>query len=374
MSPTLSVRTQSVRALLVSAALAAAPLAAFAGPLTPPAGAPGSTMKTLDQVEARTPLTFENAPGDATTFFKITAGGSYYLTGNLFVTGDMSGILVNAPDVTIDLNGFTIVRASGSTTKALVRAGGAGFTNVTVKNGTIKNAGGHGIDLYANSRVENVTVVAPGQHGIFLGARSVVSNAIVDDPGTDGVNSGADSLVSDTVVYSPGQHGISVSTNSVVRACQVQSASQNGFNVASGTLVQDSTASNCVAFGIAGQANTGTLRVLSNTVTNCGSGGIRVYHSSQIVGNTVSVSGLAVPGITVFGDGSRIEKNVVHGGPDAVRIDASGDDNLVIGNLAQNPTSGNGFANVNAANNQIGPIVTAGGTISSTSPFANFSH
>lgn len=364
----------SIRALLALATLVSVGAPALAGPLTPPAGAPGSTMKSLDQVEARTALTFETAPGDATAFFKISAGGSYYLTGNVVVSGDMGGILINAPDVTIDLNGFTIVRSSVSSTRALIRVGSPSYSNVTIKNGTVKNAGGHGIDLYANSRVENVTVVAPGQHGIYLGTRSVITNCIVDDPGTDGVNTGADSIVADTIVNSPSQHGISTSTNSEVRNCRVHSASQNGFNVAFGTLVQDSTATNCVAFGIAGQLNTGALRFLNNTVTNCGSGGIRVYHSSQVVGNTVSVSGLAVPGITVLGDGSRIEKNVVQGGPDAVRIDASGDDNLVISNMAQNPTSGNGFANVNAANNQIGPIVTAGGTISSTSPYANFSH
>lgn len=366
--------TMSIRTLLAAATLVSLGAPALAGPLTPPGGSPGSTMKTLDQVEPRVPLTFETAPGDATAFFKISTGGSYYLTGNLVVTGDMNGILVNAPDVTIDLNGYTIVRASGTTTKALVRAGSSSFSNVTVKNGTVKSAGGHGIDLYNNSRVENVTVINPGQHGIFMGGRSIVSNCIVDNPGSDGVNMGTDSVVVDTIVNSPAQHGISTSTNSEVRSCKVHTASQNGINVAFGTLVVDSTATNCVAFGIAGQLNTGALRFLNNTVTNCGSGGMRVYHSSQVVGNTVSVSGLAVPGITVLGDGSRIERNSVVGGPDAVRIDASGDDNLVIGNFAQNPSSGNGFANVNAANNQIGPIVTAGGSIASTSPFANFSH
>lgn len=367
--------TMSIRALLAAAALVSVGAPVLAGPMTPPGGTPGSTMKTLDQVEPRFPLTSETAPGDATTFFKITAGGSYYLTGNLVVSGDTHAILVNAPDVTIDLNGFSIVRVgSDATTKALVRAGSSSFSNVTIKNGTVKNAGGHGIDLYNNSRVENVTVVNSGQHGIFMGARCVVTNSIVDNPGTDGVSMGADSVVADTIVYSSAQHGISTSTNSEVRSCKVHSSSQNGFNLAYGTLIQDSTATNCVAFGIAGQLNTGALRILNNTVTNCGSGGIRVYSSSQVVGNTVSVSGLAVPGITVLGDGSRIEKNTVQGGPDAVRVDASGDDNLIIGNFAQNPTSGNGFANVNAANNQIGPVVTAGGSISSTSPWANFSH
>ncbi len=44
------------------------------GPLTPP-GAPAPTMKTLDQVEVRTPIT--NLP------YTITQPGSYYLIANL---------------------------------------------------------------------------------------------------------------------------------------------------------------------------------------------------------------------------------------------------------------------------------------------------
>lgn len=365
--------TMSVRALLATLALTAA-FPAFAGPLAPPAGVPGSTMKTLDQVEPRTPITSQTTPGDATSFFNITEPGSYYLTANLTFSGDVYGILISAPDVTLDLNGFTITRAGGFTSKALIRAATPSSSNIVVKNGTVKSSGSHGIDLYSNARVENVTVIKPAQHGIFLGGRSYVVNCIIDDPGLDGVNVGSDSVVTGTVVYSPGQHGISVSTNSEVRASKVHSASQNGFNVAFGTLVQDCTATNCTAFGIAGQINVGANRFLNNTVSNCGSGGIRVFSSSQVVGNTVSETGLAVPCITVIGDGNRIEDNLCIGGPHAVSIDASGDDNLVVRNHAMNPTTGNGFSSVNAANNQIGPVVTAGGIISSTNPWANFSH
>ena len=50
------------------------------GPLTPP-GTPAPTMKTLDQVEARTDL--NKLAGDATAVRVITSPGSYYLTANL---------------------------------------------------------------------------------------------------------------------------------------------------------------------------------------------------------------------------------------------------------------------------------------------------
>ena len=68
------------------------------GILTPP-GAPGPTMKSLDQVEPRTPIS--SVP------YAINTSGSYYLTGNLTVNSGIA-ISINAGGVTLDLNGFTI--------------------------------------------------------------------------------------------------------------------------------------------------------------------------------------------------------------------------------------------------------------------------
>src|SRR5208337_66021 len=74
------------------------------GSLTPPPGAPAPTMKSLDQIEARTPIS---------TPYTITQPGSYYLTTNLNLTeGD--AINIETDGVTLDLNGFTI--SSTSTT------------------------------------------------------------------------------------------------------------------------------------------------------------------------------------------------------------------------------------------------------------------
>src|SRR5437762_1154008 len=82
------------------------------GSLTPP-GPPAPTMKTLDQVEARTPIDATHTPGDANNDFIINQRGSYYLTGNLAII-KATGIQINVSDVTVDLNGFEISRSSGS--------------------------------------------------------------------------------------------------------------------------------------------------------------------------------------------------------------------------------------------------------------------
>ena len=68
---------------LVVAALLLVPAFAVAGPLNPPAGAISSTAKTLVEVEPRTAISSTNTPGDADSQFRITAPGSYYLTGNI---------------------------------------------------------------------------------------------------------------------------------------------------------------------------------------------------------------------------------------------------------------------------------------------------
>jgi len=67
-------------------------------------------MKTLAQIEARTPVDATNTPGNANAQYVITQPGSYYLTGNLVgATNGSAGILIQATDVVLDLNGFELL-------------------------------------------------------------------------------------------------------------------------------------------------------------------------------------------------------------------------------------------------------------------------
>jgi hypothetical protein len=216
-----ALRTLPVRHLrcpLVVCCLAAwlsVPLSAFAqGPLTPP-GMPTPTMKSLDQIEARTPIS--SLP------FTISSSGSYYLTKNLSVSGG-DGITISADKVTLDLNGFTISSTAGSANGSGVLLSGT-RTNVTIVNGfitgSVTQSGGsysgggfqNGITFSAepsNVRVSGITVSGCLVGGIVLHFNStVVQNCVVNTVGSYGIYAQA---VSDSVASNCGFDGLQVQT------------------------------------------------------------------------------------------------------------------------------------------------------------------
>src|SRR6516162_9967860 len=96
------------------------------GSLTPP-GPPTPTMKSLAQIEPRTPIA--SAP------ITISAPGSYYLTTNVTVSSG-NAITINANNVTLDLNGFAIssTESPASTSSGILLNG---VMNITIVNGLI---------------------------------------------------------------------------------------------------------------------------------------------------------------------------------------------------------------------------------------------
>src|ERR1039457_5966757 len=99
-------------------------LSAFApAPLTPP-GPPAPTMKTLAQIEPRTPIS--SVP------FTAAASGAYYLTSNLNAPSG-NGITITAGNVSIDLNGFALI---GNASSIGIYASNTA-SNVIIKNGEI---------------------------------------------------------------------------------------------------------------------------------------------------------------------------------------------------------------------------------------------
>src|SRR5438094_3828406 len=119
-----------LRLLLAVISIVSVPSAAFSqGALNPP-GAPAPLFKTLSEVEPRFPIfTFQT---------NLTVSGSYYLTTNLFSgtnSNDAITIRTNVRNITIDLNGFSIISTnpSGGASPVGVRISEA--TNIVVRNG-----------------------------------------------------------------------------------------------------------------------------------------------------------------------------------------------------------------------------------------------
>src|SRR5215813_10463462 len=86
-----------------------------------PAGPPAPSMKTLGQIEPRTPIS-------SLPYF-ITNSGSYYVTTNLSLDMESHGIAISADNVTLDLGGFTLTGGYDTLNAIYVLA-----KNVTVRN------------------------------------------------------------------------------------------------------------------------------------------------------------------------------------------------------------------------------------------------
>src|SRR4051812_29531058 len=109
------------------------------GSLTPP-GLPAPLFKTLQQVEPRTEINATNTPGDASSIFRITAPGSYYLSGNITGVSPKGGIVIASNDVTVDLNGFAVIGVTGSSSG--IRTDTSFSTRgVTIRNGSVRSWG-----------------------------------------------------------------------------------------------------------------------------------------------------------------------------------------------------------------------------------------
>jgi hypothetical protein len=164
------------------------------GSLTPP-GAPAPTMKSLAQIEPRTPVNPETTPGNFLAQFIISQPGSYYLSGNIAGVSGKWGIQIEASNVTLDLNGFSLAGVAGA-------LHGIYFpypttTNVTVRNGLINGwTGGSGVYHLAAHGIMEHLVVSGNNEGIRVGGASQVRQCTVNASIQHGIAvSGSGSLI-----------------------------------------------------------------------------------------------------------------------------------------------------------------------------------
>ena len=274
------------------------------GSLTPP-GAPTPSMKSLDQIEARTPIS--SLP------FTISARGSYYLTQRLSVSSG-NAITINASGVTLDLNGFTITSTAASATGTAILINGA-FQNITILNGFIQggvtqsggsySGSGFARGVYYNSaptnvRVSGISVSGCLSDGINLGFNStIVQSCTINTVGGYGIYA---QTVSDSAAMACGFDGLQVQTAHNCRGDSVSGGTGVYANLAAtncaGTSVSNDglyalNATNCY-----GSTSTGMHGLNAFSANNCygyhgGSGsGVNADEVQNSYGQSVSGAGI----------------------------------------------------------------------------------
>ena len=346
--------------LPVALLLTALPCAAQ-GPLTPP-GAPAPTMKTLEQIEPRTPISSAD--------YVISNSGSYYLTSNLTAAAGQNGITVDSDDVTIDLNGFTLTGSGATSGHGIYQADT--LRNLRVHNGNVVQWGGLGRSgVYAdgkNNQFDHIQA-ATNYWGIWAGEGSTISDCSAPYNRNDGIQTGPGATISAcTASYNSGD-GLNADWGSTISDCSAYNNSGDGLNADWGSTISDcsaygnlndginalngSTISDCSAYENFGNG----IRALSNsTISGCSAyknsgDGIQASDDSNITGNTCDKNGYAAGaggGIHVTGTGNRIDSNNVRDNDRG--IDVGDAENYVARNIVRSNTDNYDIAPGNQLN------------------------
>ncbi len=110
--------------------------------------------------------------------YTISQPGSYKLSGNLSVPVTATGIIVTASNVTLDLNGFSIMSVDASTSSLLVQTVGA-VKAFTIRNGTLSVASPNSTLIITDSASSTVAedlnlVQLSGAGSVFFGSSSII--------------------------------------------------------------------------------------------------------------------------------------------------------------------------------------------------------
>ncbi len=213
----------------------------------------------------------------------IYQSGSYVLTRTITLsTTDVNGIEINADNVTLDLNGHTLIgpgKQNGSSGSGIYADN---RNNIVIINGTLRDFKECGIVLNgSNHQIRNIRVYSNGLNGISAMSSTNISNCAASYNGSHGFCT-SDSTITDCMASHNGFHGISATSSSNISNCMTSYNSSHGFYVSNSTVV------NCTAFDNTGRG----VYASSSTITNCTannneSHGIYASSECRIEGNNL---------------------------------------------------------------------------------------
>ncbi|MBU6410780.1 MAG: right-handed parallel beta-helix repeat-containing protein [Verrucomicrobia bacterium] len=362
-------RAAQFSCILSLAAAAFLPLSARAqGSLTPPSGAISPTMKSLDQIEPRTPIS--SLP------YAINTPGSYYVTTNLTGITSNDGITINTGDVALDLNGFTLTGVAGSGNAIYVSAV---YDNITIRNGYIVAWGGSGVNVYngENTVLDHLSIFQTSGYAINMFG-GVARNCTVDGSGGSASIYCEKSVVQDCTVIN--SQGIGIETGSSandgaskISDCSVYSPAGDGMD-AFDSEVSDCVVKNAGASGIYLSASTASGCHVENSFGSgiyVASPGCRITGNNCLNNNSSASTNSA--GIYVAGSNNRIENNHLTANLNAgIQVDPNGYTNNII---IKNTVAGDGTNDIVTSTNAqiVGPLIITTGVITNSNPWANFS-
>ena len=246
------------------------------GPLANP-GPPGPTMKSLDQIEARTAIPKSPVVPGAGPHFVISQPGSYYLTGNIEVTSG-NGINITASNVTLDLNGFSLISKTASPAGGSAISITGGMAGIEIKNGHI--TGGTARTPVGDSQWDATFTPAGWNDGVFGPfAKSVILTQLTTERcGNFGIRLGK-ANISYISANGNGAGGIMTSGGAVITNATATENGGDGINAYSGTVANANSGNN-MGSGIAAE-----LDVVTNA-TAVFNGSIGIKAGLGVVSNS----------------------------------------------------------------------------------------
>jgi hypothetical protein len=193
--------------------------------------------------------------------YHITQSGSYRLSSNLLVDSATDAVDVSANNVTIDLNGFSIIQTATTSPPGKLAINGSTANAVTIRNGFIANWD-YSISLASNCTVQNTTITSTNIGLQCFRYSAINANLVIANP-------------------SPGaiEHG------------------QIGISASSGSVISGNTVSGFTTYGIetveTPSVNSPGALITGNAVSGPGGGAIGILAAcpANLVGNAATGNG-----------------------------------------------------------------------------------
>jgi parallel beta-helix repeat protein len=315
--------------------------------------------------------------------FNVPASGSYYLTTHLIGTSGMNGIVINNSNVSIDLNGYTLMSGGGTTGSGIKI--NSSVENIHISNGNIQGWGDEGVNALSasNSSFKNLRLSSNQHDGLLVGNNNVISdcqsstnaqdgidcgknctlvNCVVATNGDDGIESDRGCVLTQCSAYLNTDDGINAGFTNTLQNCSSTFNGDGGFTLNSGSSISQCSASNNTGNGY----NAGAACVIQGNSARINTGaGFDLSEECYVKDNISDSNGQA--GYSSTFDNVRLDNNQSTSNG-TYGFNLQGNSNCMV---IRNTAVSNTLANYNISlGNTVGPIV--GPSVSTVSnPFAN---